>query len=96
MYLVQVHDIAFTRAGSGRDLFASVGSDGSVRLFDLRYVLVGVANCLFECSCFIIGCLFVCLVFSGCDFMFHVTVYVLYTYMYSCRFTHVLIKKKFL
>ena len=34
----KVHDIAFTRAGSGRDLFASVGSDGSVRLFDLRYL----------------------------------------------------------
>ncbi|XP_019850450.1 PREDICTED: DDB1- and CUL4-associated factor 7-like isoform X2 [Amphimedon queenslandica] len=33
---LEVHDIAFTRAGSGRDLFASVGSDGSVRLFDLR------------------------------------------------------------
>ena len=32
----EVHDLAFTRAGSGRDLFASVGSDGSVRLFDLR------------------------------------------------------------
>ena len=36
---VKVHDIAFTRAGSGRDLFASVGSDGSVRLFDLRLVV---------------------------------------------------------
>ena len=34
----EVHDIAFTRAGGGRDLFASVGSDGSVRMFDLRYV----------------------------------------------------------
>ena len=33
----EVHDIAFTRAGTGRDLFASVGSDGSVRMFDLRY-----------------------------------------------------------
>jgi len=32
----EVHDIAFTRAGTGRDLFASVGSDGSVRMFDLR------------------------------------------------------------
>ena len=32
----EVHDIAFTRAGGGRDLFASVGSDGSVRMFDLR------------------------------------------------------------
>ena len=36
--LLQVHDIAFTRACGGRDLFASVGSDGSVRLFDLRLV----------------------------------------------------------
>ena len=32
----EVHDIAFTRAGGGRDLFASVGSDGSVRMFALR------------------------------------------------------------
>lgn len=32
----EVHDIAFTRAGGGRNLFASVGSDGSVRMFDLR------------------------------------------------------------
>lgn len=37
----EVHDIAFTRAGGGRDLFASVGSDGSVRMFDLRLVNVG-------------------------------------------------------
>lgn len=36
----EVHDIAFTRAGGGRDLFASVGSDGSVRMFDLRYVYI--------------------------------------------------------
>ena len=35
----EVHDIAFTRAGGGRDLFASVGSDGSVRMFDLRLVI---------------------------------------------------------
>lgn len=28
----EVHDIAFTRAGTGRDLFASVGSDGYVDL----------------------------------------------------------------
>ncbi len=35
----EVHDIAFTRAGGGRDLFASVGSDGSVRMFDLRCVV---------------------------------------------------------
>ena len=33
---VQVYDIAFSRAGGGRDMFASVGADGSVRMFDLR------------------------------------------------------------
>ncbi|CAI8033872.1 DDB1- and CUL4-associated factor 7 [Geodia barretti] len=32
----EVHDIAFTKLGGGRDVFASVGADGSVRLFDLR------------------------------------------------------------
>ena len=32
-----MYDIAFSRAGGGRDLFASVGVDGSVRMFDLRY-----------------------------------------------------------
>ena len=32
----QVYDIAFSRAGGGRDMFASVGADGSVRMFDLR------------------------------------------------------------
>ena len=36
----EVHDIAFTKAGNGRDLFSSVGGDGSVRMFDLRYVRV--------------------------------------------------------
>ena len=40
----EVHDIAFTRAGTGRDLFASVGSDGSVRMFDLRY------SCMSACA----------------------------------------------
>ncbi|XP_065831676.1 DDB1- and CUL4-associated factor 7-like [Oscarella lobularis] len=34
----EVYDIAFSRAGSGRDLFASVGADGSVRMFDLRHL----------------------------------------------------------
>lgn len=38
----EVHDIAFTRAGGGRDLFASVGSDGSVRMFDLRQVSLNI------------------------------------------------------
>ena len=33
---VQVYDIAFSKAGGGRDMFASVGADGSVRMFDLR------------------------------------------------------------
>ncbi|XP_076471078.1 DDB1- and CUL4-associated factor 7-like [Babylonia areolata] len=32
----EVYDIAFSRSDGGRDLFASVGADGSVRLFDLR------------------------------------------------------------
>lgn len=31
-------DIAFSRAGGGRDMFASVGADGSVRMFDLRHL----------------------------------------------------------
>ena len=35
-YIFQVYDIAFSRAGGGRDMFASVGADGSVRMFDLR------------------------------------------------------------
>ena len=36
----EVYDIAFQK---GTDIFASVGADGSLRLFDLRYVL---------CCCF--------------------------------------------
>lgn len=32
----EVHDIAFSKEGGGRDVFASVGGDGSVRMFDLR------------------------------------------------------------
>ena len=36
MNMLQVYDIAFSRAGGGRDMFASVGADGSVRMFDLR------------------------------------------------------------
>lgn len=31
-----VHDIAFSKIGNGRDNFATVGADGSARLFDLR------------------------------------------------------------
>lgn len=34
----EVYDIAFSRAGGGRDIFSSVGADGSLRLFDLRHV----------------------------------------------------------
>lgn len=34
----EVYDIAFSRAGGGRDMFASVGADGSIRLFDLRHL----------------------------------------------------------
>jgi WD repeat-containing protein 68 len=32
----EVFDIAFSRAGSGTEIFASVGAEGSVRQFDLR------------------------------------------------------------
>jgi DDB1- and CUL4-associated factor 7 len=34
----EVYDIAFSRGGGGRDMFASVGADGSVRMFDLRHL----------------------------------------------------------
>ncbi|KAK0410960.1 hypothetical protein QR680_005410 [Steinernema hermaphroditum] len=34
----EVYDVAFSRLGSGRDMFASVGADGSVRMFDLRHL----------------------------------------------------------
>ena len=34
----EVYDIAFSDAGGGRDIFASVGADGSVRMFDLRHL----------------------------------------------------------
>jgi WD repeat-containing protein 68 len=34
----EVYDIAFSRSGGGRDVFASVGADGSVRMFDLRHL----------------------------------------------------------
>lgn len=34
----EVCDIAFSKAGGGRDMFASVGVDGSVRMFDLRHL----------------------------------------------------------
>uniref|UniRef100_A0A8C5R1M3 DDB1- and CUL4-associated factor 7 n=1 Tax=Leptobrachium leishanense TaxID=445787 RepID=A0A8C5R1M3_9ANUR len=34
----EVYDIAFSRAGGGRDMFASVGADGSVQMFDLRHL----------------------------------------------------------
>lgn len=34
----EVYDLAFTKAGGGRDMFASVGADGSVRMFDLRHL----------------------------------------------------------
>ena len=48
---LQIHDIAFTRARSGWDLFASVDSDGSVRLFNLRYISQTTINCpCFKCK----------------------------------------------
>ncbi|VDK85311.1 unnamed protein product [Litomosoides sigmodontis] len=34
----EVFDIAFTRMASGREIFASVGADGSLRMFDLRHL----------------------------------------------------------
>uniref|UniRef100_A0A1B6M5H7 DDB1- and CUL4-associated factor 7 n=1 Tax=Graphocephala atropunctata TaxID=36148 RepID=A0A1B6M5H7_9HEMI len=34
----EVYDIVFSRGGGGRDVFASVGADGSVRMFDLRHL----------------------------------------------------------
>ena len=34
----EVYDLAFSRAGGGRDIFSSVGADGSVRMFDLRHL----------------------------------------------------------
>ena len=38
VFALQVYDISFSRAGGGRDMFASVGADGSVRMFDLRHL----------------------------------------------------------
>lgn len=32
----EIYDVSFSRAGSGKDLLASAGADGCVRLFDLR------------------------------------------------------------
>uniref|UniRef100_A0A673YMN1 DDB1 and CUL4 associated factor 7 n=1 Tax=Salmo trutta TaxID=8032 RepID=A0A673YMN1_SALTR len=34
----EVYDIAFSHAGGGRDMFASVGADGSVRMFVQRHL----------------------------------------------------------
>ncbi|TKR60311.1 hypothetical protein L596_027575 [Steinernema carpocapsae] len=34
----EVYDVAFSQMGSGKDTFASVGADGSVRMFDLRHL----------------------------------------------------------
>ncbi|XP_065191757.1 DDB1- and CUL4-associated factor 7-like [Sycon ciliatum] len=34
----EVFDITFSRSRAGRDIFASVGGDGSVRMFDLRHL----------------------------------------------------------
>ena len=48
----EVFDIAFSRAGGGRDIFASVGADGSVRMFDLRLVILGMGYSY--CSCFLL------------------------------------------
>ena len=48
----EVFDIAFSRAGGGRDIFASVGADGSVRMFDLRLVILRTGHSY--CSCFLL------------------------------------------
>jgi len=34
----EVYDLAFSRAGDGRNMFGSVGADGSLRKFDLRHL----------------------------------------------------------
>jgi len=34
----EVYDIAFSKLATGREIFASVGADGSVRMFDLRHM----------------------------------------------------------
>ncbi|VDP30962.1 unnamed protein product [Soboliphyme baturini] len=34
----EVYDIAFSKSANHRDVFASVGADGSVRMFDLRHL----------------------------------------------------------
>uniref|UniRef100_A0A7E4UVF1 WD_REPEATS_REGION domain-containing protein n=1 Tax=Panagrellus redivivus TaxID=6233 RepID=A0A7E4UVF1_PANRE len=34
----EVYDIAFSKLASGREIFASAGADGSVRMFDLRHM----------------------------------------------------------
>lgn len=35
----EVYDVAFSGAGGGRDVFASVGAEGSLRMFDLRQLV---------------------------------------------------------
>ncbi|KAL3102152.1 hypothetical protein niasHS_003561 [Heterodera schachtii] len=34
----EVYDIEFSKLSSGRDIFASAGADGSIRMFDLRHM----------------------------------------------------------
>ncbi|KAL3110245.1 hypothetical protein niasHT_015848 [Heterodera trifolii] len=34
----EVYDIEFSKLSSGRDIFASSGADGSIRMFDLRHM----------------------------------------------------------
>ena len=40
----EVYDIAFA---CGKDIFGTVGADGSLRMFDLRYVLMLFVNLFF-------------------------------------------------
>ncbi len=32
----EVYDVEFSKLSSGREIFASAGADGSIRMFDLR------------------------------------------------------------
>ena len=44
----EVYDIAFA---CGKDIFGTVGADGSLRMFDLRYVLMLFVDCFFVPLC---------------------------------------------
>lgn len=42
----EVYDVSFSRQGSGREIFATAGGDGSLRLFDLR--MLSTSTVLYE------------------------------------------------